>query len=75
MLDSKKPHQQGPVVVITAPLTELLVEFGGEVERVAGEVKCVTHYLGIDLDRVSISVVVERDVGGMDCSSVGFDSM
>ena len=58
--------------MITMPLTELLVEFSSEVERVAREVKYVNW--GTGREQVGMSVVIERDVG-MHCTSMEFDSM
>ena len=50
----------GPAVVIASPLTEPLVEFGGEVERAPGEVERVTG--AFTATESAMDVAVERDV-------------
>ena len=50
----------GPAVVIASPLTEPLVEFGGEVERAPGEVERVMGAL--TATESAMDVVVDRDV-------------
>jgi hypothetical protein len=50
----------GPAAVSASPLTEPLVEFGGEVERAAGEVDRVTGTL--TATESAIDVAVETDV-------------
>jgi len=50
----------GPAAAIASPLTEPLVEFGGEVERAAGEVDRVMGAL--TATESAMDVAVERDV-------------
>ena len=50
----------GPAAVIASPLTEPLVEFGGEVDRAVGEVERVTG--GLTATESASDVAVERDV-------------
>ena len=51
----------GGAVVIASPLMEPEAEFGGEIERAAGEVERVTGAV-TDRDRVGMDAAVERDV-------------